>query len=239
MFGGTGFIGQQNCASTIVHAAGITRCHRAVWPHHAFELGQGFQTGFAGVLILVHHDGFALFLRDGDGCDFLRQDAGLLRCHGFHLAGQGHAVLGFALYFVVGRHVFCGLRHGVHAVLAFHQGVDEAPADGGVKNLRVAAKRRLGFGHHKRSAAHALHPSRDHQTRFACTYGTGGGAQSIHARATQPVDGGTRNLQRQTRQQTGHVRHIAVVFACLVDAAIQNIGHSLPIHLGITRHQSL
>ena len=72
------------------------------------------------MLVLVHQNSVALFLRDGDGGDFLRQDARFLRCHRFHLAGQSHAVLGFTFYFVIGSDVLSGFGHGVHAVHVFH-----------------------------------------------------------------------------------------------------------------------
>ena len=35
------------------------------------------------------------------------------------------------------------------------------------------------------------------------------------------------------------MRHIAVVFPRLVDAAVDHIGHSFPINLRVARHQSL
>ena len=182
MFGCTGLVGQQNRASAVVDTTGVACRDCAVGAHHAFELGQGFQTGFAWVLILVHHHSIAFFLQDGDGRDFLRQETSFLCGNRLHLTGQSHAVLGVALDFEVGSHVLRGFGHGIHTEHAFHQRVDETPADGGVINLRVAAKCRFSFGHHKRCAAHAFHATGDHQTSLTSANGTGGGAQSVHAR---------------------------------------------------------
>ena len=239
MLGGTGFIGQQNCARAVIHPAGVARGHRAIWAHHAFKLCQFFQTGFTRMLVFVHHDGLAFFLRNADRRDFLRQDARLLCGHCLHLAGQSHAVLGLALNFVIGGHVLCGFGHGVHAVHGFHQGVDKTPANRGVKNLRIAPKSCFGFGHHKRRTAHALHAASNHQSSLTCANGAGCRTQGVHARTTQTVDGGTRNFKGQTRQQAGHVRHIAVVLAGLVDATVKHITHRLPVHTWVSRHQSL
>src|SRR6218665_2922784 len=52
-----------------------------------------------------------------------------------------------------------------------------------------------------------------------------GGPDGIDPRATQAVDGAARNLQRQARQQAAHAGDVAVVFAGLVGAAKQHIGH--------------
>jgi hypothetical protein len=49
------------------------------------------------VLVLAHDDGVALLLGDGHGHDLARQMAGGNRGRCLFLAGQGHAVLGFAL----------------------------------------------------------------------------------------------------------------------------------------------
>ena len=119
------------------------------------------------MLIGVNDDGIALLLGNADGRNFARQVTRLLSGHSFHLAGQGHAVLCFALNFVISGNVFGGLGHGVDAVFFFHQFVDEAPANGGVVHGIGAAKSRLGFGHHKRCAAHAFYTAGNHQAGFA------------------------------------------------------------------------
>ena len=191
------------------------------------------------MLVFVHHDGLAFFLRNADRRDFLRQDARLLCGHCLHLTGQSHAVLGLALNFVIGGHVFCGFGHGVHAVHGFHEGVDEAPANGGVEYLRIAPKRCFGFGHHKRCTAHAFHTTGNHQTGFTGANSAGCRAKCVHARATQAVDGRAWNFKGQTRQQAGHVRHIAVVLAGLVNATVKHITHRLPVNARVSRHQSL
>lgn len=65
------FIGQQQGAGAVVHAGGIACSHCAVWAHYALELGQCFQRGRAGVLVLAEHNGVTLLLRDRHGHDFL------------------------------------------------------------------------------------------------------------------------------------------------------------------------
>ena len=124
------------------------------------------------MLVGVNDDGIALLLGNADGRNFTRQVARLLSGHSFHLAGQGHAVLCFALNFVIGGHVLCRLWHRVHTILFFHQFVNEAPANGGVVHGIGAAKSRFGFGHHKRCAAHAFYTARNHQAGFARLDGT-------------------------------------------------------------------
>jgi hypothetical protein len=40
-------------------------------------------------------------------------------------------------------------------------------------------------------------------------------------------------LQRQAGQQAGHAGHVAVVFAGLVGAAVEHVGHGGPVHVGL------
>ena len=237
VFGGAGFVGQQQRASAVIDAAGIAGRHRAVGAHHAFELGQCFQRGGTRMLVGVHDDGIALFLGNRHGRDFACQVAGLLRGHRIELAGQRHAVLGFALDFEIGGNVFGRLGHRVHAVLFFHQLVNKTPADGGVIHRVAAAESALGLGHHKGRAAHALDAAGNHQARLAGADGAGRRAHGVQARAAQAVEGGARHFQRQAGQQTGHVRHVAIVFTRLVGAAKNHVGDGLPIHLRVARHQ--
>ena len=162
--------------------------------------------------------------------------AGLLRGHCLHLAGQRHAVLRLTPNSEVGGDVLSRLGHGVHAVLLFHQFIDEAPADGGVVDRVAAAEGAVHLGHDKRGAAHALHAAGNHQAGLAGADGAGGGADRVQPRAAQAVDGGPRHVNRQAGQQAAHVRHIAVVFAGLVGTAKQHITDSRPVHLRVARH---
>ena len=159
------------------------------------------------------------------------------RGHSAHLAVVGHAVLRFAFDLVVGGHVLGRLGHRVDAVFFFHQFVDEAPADGGVIHRVVTAEGTFGFGHDKGRAAHAFHAAGNHQIGFTGLDGARCRADGVHARAAQTVDGGTGQLHRQTRQQTAHVSHVAVVFTRLVDAAVKQVGDGRPVDVGVAGHQ--
>jgi hypothetical protein len=154
--------------------------------------------------------------------------AGLLGSHGLELAGQGHAVLGFALDLELLGDVLGGLGHGVHAVLFLHQLVDEAPADGGVIDGVAAAEGAFGLGHDEGGAAHALHATGDHQPGLAGLDGARGRAHGVQAGAAQAVDGGAGHFQGQAREQAGHVGDVAVVFAGLVGAAVEHVGDGPP-----------
>ena len=52
-------------------------------------------------------------------------------------------------YLKILGHVLRRLGHGIDAVLLLHQRVDEAPADGGVVDLGLAGKGRVGLAHHE------------------------------------------------------------------------------------------
>ena len=195
VLGGGGFVGQQQRAGAIVHAAGVVSRHGAVGPHHALELGECFEAGLARVFVGVHDEGIALLLRDAHGADLARQVTGLDRGHSLHLASQRHAVLRFAFDTVVGGHVLGRFGHGVHAVLGFHQLVDQAPADGGVVDGVVAAESTLGLWHDERRAVHAFHAAGDHQAGFAALDGACDRAHGVQAGAAQAVDGGAGHLQ--------------------------------------------
>ena len=237
ILGGGFLVGQQQRARAIIDTARIAGRHAAFGTHHTLEFGQRFQAGFTRVLILADHQGIAFFLRDGDRCDLGIEEARLLRCHGFHLAGQGHPVLRFAADLVLGGDVLGRFGHGIDAVFFLHEPVDKAPANGGVVNGVGAAEGALGFGHDKRRAAHAFHAAGNHQPGFSGTDRARGGTHRVQARPAQAVDGGAWHFQRQAGQQTGHMRHIAVVLAGLVGAAVDHVGHGLPVHARVARHQ--
>ena len=189
------------------------------------------------MLVLRDDNGLALLLRDRHRRDLGVEEAGLLRGHGLELRGERHAVLRLALDLEVGRHVLRRLRHRIDAVLFLHQLVDEAPADGGVVDRVAARERALGLRHHEGCAAHAFYAAGDHQARFAALDGARRGAQRIEPRAAQAVDGCAGHLRRQAGEQRGHARHVAVVLAGLVGAAVDHVGDRLPVDPRVARHQ--
>ena len=155
------------------------------------------------------------------------------------MAGQGHAVLVFAVDFEIGCNVLSRFGHRVDAVFFFHQFIDKAPADRRVIDRIGTAKCALSLGHDKRCAAHALDATGNHHAGFARFDRTCSSPHRIHAGTAQTVDGGARQIHGQTGQQTRHMRYVAVVFACLVDATVNQVGHGHPINLGVTGHQGL
>ena len=49
------------------------------------------------------------------------------------------------------------------------------------------------------------------------------------ARTAQAVDGGAAEFERQAREQRRHARDVAVVFAGLIGAAVEQVSPSLPV----------
>ena len=155
------------------------------------------------------------------------------------LAAQGKGVLIFPRNAEIGRHVLGGFGHGIDAVLLFQDRVYKTPADGGVKNLRLAAERGLGLAHNKGSPRHGFDAAGNHQLGFASTDGPGGAAHCIHAGTAQAVDGAARHVYRQACQQKGHAGNVAVVFAGLVGTAVENVVNFRPVQVGMTLGQRL
>src|SRR5690348_17472810 len=66
------------------------------------------------------------------------------------LAPKREAVLVLSRNAKGGSHVLARLRHRVRPVERLHFGIHEAPADGGIENLGLAAEGGVGLGHHER-----------------------------------------------------------------------------------------
>src|SRR6516225_8181924 len=90
------------------------------------------------MLVFIDLDGFTSAARYLDRYNFLCEVAFGDRVRGPLLRAQGESVLVGARDLEFDCDVFCSIRHGIDAVLLFHQRVDETPADGGVENLRLA-----------------------------------------------------------------------------------------------------
>src|SRR5690606_3899838 len=69
--------------------------------------------------------------------------------------------------------------------------------------------------------------------------GAGGDADGVEAGAAQAVDGGGGDFHGQARQQHGHAGDVAVVFAGLVGAAVDQVVDLGPVDVRIARHQCL
>jgi hypothetical protein len=229
---------EQQRARTVVHAGCIACRDRTVGAHDRLEFGERFHRCFARMLVLRYHHRIALALRDSHGRDLVVETARFACGDRLALRGQRHAILRLPIDAIFLRDVLRGFRHRMRAVLLIEPLVDEAPADGRIVNLRMTAERRLGLRHHKGRTAHALHATCDHQFGFARLDGACGTAQRIHTGTTQTVDGRARHVLRQPRQQTRHTRHVTIVFARLIHAAVNHIVDALQIELRMARNQS-
>ncbi len=189
------------------------------------------------MFVSIHHDGIAFFLRDGHWADFAGQVPIANGGRSSQLAVVGHQVLRFAFDLEIHRHVLGRFRHGVHTVLRLHEFVHKTPADGGVIDRVAAREGALGLGHHKGCAAHAFDSTGNHQSSLTGFDGASCRAHRIQPRAAQTVECAAGHFLRQTCQQCAHARHVAVVFAGLVGAAVEHVGDRGPIHLRVARHQ--
>ena len=201
------------------------------------SLRQAFERRFARMLVERHAYGVAFLLRNFNADDFLSQRAVALRASRFLLARQSKGVLIRAAYAELDGHVFRGLRHRIDAVLTFHQRIDETPADGRVVNIGLPRKCAGGLAHHERRARHAFDAACNHQPRFACLDGARCGADRVHTRAAQTVDGCARRSRGQAGQQSRHASHVTVVVTGLIGTAIDHVVECLPVDTGIALDQ--
>ena len=123
----------------------------------------------------------AFFLRDHHGNQFVVEETSGVRGTPTLLCAKREQILIRAVHLKIFRNIFGGFRHAVHAVFGFHQRIDEAPANGGIENFRVAAERAIGLAHHKRGARHTLHPADNRELGFARFDGPRGHPERIHA----------------------------------------------------------
>ncbi len=169
------------------------------------------------MLVLGHHHGLALALRDGDRRDVFGQPR--LRRRGPLLAAQRVRVLRRALDAEFFSDVLGGFGHRVDAVLLRHALVHESPADRGVVDLGVAAVGGLGLGHHEGGAAHAFHAAGNDQVGRAAFHRARGVDHGVHPAGAEAVQGDARHAFRQARKQRRHPCDVAIVLAGLVGAA--------------------
>src|SRR6202051_4767474 len=85
--------------------------------------------------------------------------------------------------------VLAGLGHGVDAVLRLHQGIDEAPADGGVVDVGRARKRFRRLAHHERRPRHRFDAAGNREIDLAGADGAAGGADRIETGGTETGQG--------------------------------------------------
>ena len=140
------------------HPALIQRLHRG-------ERGQvALRTR---VLVLAHHHGITLLLRDAVRRDLAVEELVALGCGVFRLRRGREAVGLLARDAVLFRQIVGGLRHLLVAV-QFHQlRVGKTRADGAVEQAHVAAEGAIDLVQHERGAAHALHATGNEHLAFA------------------------------------------------------------------------
>ena len=164
----------------------------------------------------------------------LAVEASLVACgHGAAVGLQREAVLVGAGDLVALGHVLRRLAHPLGGVHLRHAGVDEAPADRGVGDLRHAAgEGAVGLELHQRRAAHRLHAAGQHQVGLAQADRARGLVDRLQPRRAQAVHRHARDLDRQAGQQRAHASDVAVVLAGLVgvaEADLVDVAGSIPL----------
>ena len=128
------------------------------------------------------------------------------------------------------------LRHRIDAIELFHHRIDEAPADGGVENLRRSLKRRLSLAHDEGRAGHRFRAAGDCELDLARLDPPRRGGDRFHSRGAEAVDGRAGNGLGQAREQERHAREVAVVLARLVGAAEKDLVDFVA-EAGMTAHE--
>jgi hypothetical protein len=118
--------------------------------------------------------------------------------------------------------------------LVGHVRVDHAPAERrGVQRLvrrRVGA---LGLQQDPRRARHRLDASAQDQRRVAGLDGSARLDRRLETRAAEPVDGHARDAGRQAGEQRAHPPDVAVVLACPVRVAEDDVLDLCGIEVGV------
>jgi hypothetical protein len=129
-------------------------------------------------------------------------------------------VLVFAGDAVALGHVLGRLSHRLGGVALGQTRVGEAPADRGVHERGVAARKApLGLQHHERRARHRLHAAGQDEVRIAEPDLARRLYDRLEARGAEPVHRHARDLHWQPGDQCCHARDVPVVLAGLVGAA--------------------
>ena len=181
------------------------------------------------MFILGKEQRVTVLLRNRHGNNFLLQSAAADGLGRALLAPEREEILILARDVKFFGDVFAGLRHRIDAVLGFHPRVDEPPAERGVFHFQRAREGAVRFGDDKGRSRHALDAAGNHEIGFAGLDGPGRGSNGVHTRAAEPVNRCSRHFFRKTRQQERHSRDVAVVFACLIRAAIDDVIYGVPI----------
>ena len=229
--------GDDQRRGAVVDAGGVARRHAAALAHDAAKPGQRFE-GRVGARVLIRLDaGHAPFaILDLDRDDFLPERPFRLGRRGALLRAQRERVLVGARNLIFVGDVLGRLRHRIDAVKLLHRRIDEAPADGGVENVRRPLKRRLSLAHDERGAGHQFGAAGDRELNLARLDPPRRRGDRLHARGAKAVDGCARNGLGQAGEQERHAREIAVVLARLVGAAEKDLVELLA-EAGMAAHE--
>ena len=176
-------------------------------------------------------------LGNRDGNDFLVKHAGVDSGFRALLASQGKRVLILARDQETVGDILRRLSHRIDAVLLLDRLVNEAPAEGCVIKLGITTVRCALFRQNERRTRHGLHAAGYTECNCAGANSIGDIADSIHAGTAQPVDGHGGHRYRQAGQQHGHARYVAIVFPCLVGAAVGKVLDLHGVEIFITLEQ--
>ena len=129
-------------------------------------------------------------------------------------------------------HVLSGLGHRIGAVHRLHVGVDKAPAQGRVGNLRRAGECCLRLGEDKRCARHGLYAARDRKVHVPARDGASGCSHGVQTRAAQAIQRNAWNGLRQAGEQQSHAGHVAIIFSGLIGTTQEDLVELGPIDAG-------
>ena len=90
------------------------------------------------MFVIHHRQRIPFFLRDDDWHDLVSQHTIGLRRSGFVLTVDCKRILVGTTDIEIDRHILGSFGHRIHTIQRLHLRIDEAPADGGVEDLRIA-----------------------------------------------------------------------------------------------------
>src|SRR5207249_11145276 len=172
----------------------------------------------------VDHDRRTAWLRNDDRHNLIFEASFGDRSHGPLVAEQRKPILLLARDAKTFGYVLRGLAHTERWIALCQFWIGEPPAERRVVQLDFPAwKCRLRLGHHERRPGHRLYTAGNEHIPFPHFDRLGGRRDGLHARSTQAVHGLSGDGDRQSRQQQRHPRDVAVILACLVAGAEDDV----------------
>ena len=233
-----GFRGDDQRGRAVVDAGRVAGGHRSIFSERRLQLGELLDRG-VGARVFIMIDQHRAFLAAGrlNRHDLGGEIAVAFRLAGAHLRAECKCVLIGTADLEFLRHVLSRFRHGIDAVLALHQRIDETPADCRVENLDLARKGGVGLALDEGRARHRFDAASNGEVHLAGLDSARGGADRLHARCTKTVKRHARHAVGQPRQEQRHARDVAVVLAGLVGAAEEHVVELFPVDMGVALPQ--